>query len=110
MSGPVETNRQPKFARAIERAQSTHKHARSLLELAERLTSELIGSAPQPPASDIAAERAVPGNVADQLDDIILSIDRCVDRIEMHLSRLGGEMVPGGPVAEPPRRPVAIER
>lgn len=109
MNGPAEATRQPKFSRALERAGQTHKHTRSVVDLAERLTAELVGSAPQPPGPTIEGERAVPGNVADQLDDLILSIDRCVDRIEMHLIRLAGEMVPGVPGAEP-SRPAAFAR
>lgn len=104
---PAETNRQPKFARTLERAQQTHKHARSTLELAERLADELVGSAPQPPSPE--GERPVPGNLADRLDEVIVATDRCIDRIENHLARLAAEMQLG-PAPEGPRHGVAIAR
>ncbi len=107
MNGPGEISRQPKFARVMERAHQTHKHAHIVLELAERLGAELIGSAPQPPQPE-PEESPVPGSLVDQLDRLVVLIDRTVDRIETHLARLAAEMTDTGP--QTPRRPVAIER
>ena len=50
----------------------------------------------------------MPGSLVDQLDRLVVLIDRTVDRIETHLARLAAEMTDTGP--QTPRRPVAIER